>query len=138
MYIYRVYCQALASWIAAHGRYPAGEAGALSRSLVAAHDGPVWGLQRWAAAAEIVASAGADGAVRLWDARQATVVHELAAECAVYALAAGATHALTGPDHVAGVLARGRPHVRGQPRRLRAARRRGVKQPFSPEEAKTA
>jgi len=30
-----VYCQALASWIAAHGRYPAGEAGALSRSSLA-------------------------------------------------------------------------------------------------------
>ena len=35
MYLYRVYCQALASWIAAHGRYPAGEAGALSRSSLA-------------------------------------------------------------------------------------------------------
>ena len=65
-------------------------AGALLRNLSAVHFGSVWGLTALPDQPHVIASAGADGAVRLWDARQATVVHELAAECAVYALAAGA------------------------------------------------
>ncbi|KAL1515460.1 hypothetical protein AB1Y20_002084 [Prymnesium parvum] len=57
------------------------------RNLSSAHDGPVWALQRTAEVPEAVASAGADGMVKLWDARQVKPAGQVQTGNAVYALA---------------------------------------------------
>ena len=59
------------------------------RNISAAHEGAVWALQRMAQAPELVASAGADGTVKLWDARQVKQVGQVQTGNAAYALAAG-------------------------------------------------
>ncbi|KAL1515459.1 hypothetical protein AB1Y20_002084 [Prymnesium parvum] len=63
------------------------EAGTMLRNLSSAHDGPVWALQRTAEVPEAVASAGADGMVKLWDARQVKPAGQVQTGNAVYALA---------------------------------------------------
>jgi len=65
------------------------EAGTNLRNLSAAHDGPVWALQRMAQSPELVASAGADGTVKLWDARQVRAAGQVQTGNAAYALSAG-------------------------------------------------
>ena len=63
-------------------------AGSLLRNLSKAHDGCVWAMQPLPLAPELMASTGADGAIRLWDARQAGLVGELTTGCPTYCLAA--------------------------------------------------
>ena len=63
------------------------EAGTMLRNLSAAHEGPVWSLQRMPQAPELVASAGADGTVKLWDARQVKPAGHVQTGNAAYALA---------------------------------------------------
>ena len=62
-------------------------AGSLLRNLSKAHDGCVWSLQPLPYAPELMASTGADGMVRLWDARQAGLVGALTAGNPTYCLA---------------------------------------------------
>jgi len=65
------------------------EAGTMLRNLEKAHDGPVWALQRMAGVPELLASAGADGMVKLWDARQVKPAGQVQTGNAAYALATG-------------------------------------------------
>lgn len=60
----------------------------VKRNIVAAH-GPIWALQSVVQGQELVASAGADGAVKLWDARQSSLARHFSTGCPVYALASG-------------------------------------------------
>lgn len=62
--------------------------GVLLRSLEGVHEGPVWALQPLAHTSELMASGGADGAIRLWDARTPRPAGELHSGAPVYALAA--------------------------------------------------
>ena len=77
----------------------------LVRSVRGAHQGAVWALQALAGHAGgstggSVASAGADGAVRVWDERQARAVAELPqVGCALYALASHPNGALVLAGH---------------------------------------
>jgi len=61
--------------------------GSVLRNLSAVHEGCVWCLQPLESA-KLMASAGADGRLRLWDARQANAAGEMSVGGAAYALAA--------------------------------------------------
>uniref|UniRef100_A0A7S2IIG6 Guanine nucleotide-binding protein subunit beta-like protein n=1 Tax=Haptolina brevifila TaxID=156173 RepID=A0A7S2IIG6_9EUKA len=64
--------------------------GQLLRNLEQVHEGPVWGMQSLPHTPELMASGGADGAIRLWDARSLGQAGELQAGSPVYAVAATA------------------------------------------------
>ena len=74
-------------------------AGSLLRTLARPHGGCAWALQPLTGQA--MASAGADGVIRLWDARQAEKVHEWGSLGATYALAStgGSTPLLVSAGH---------------------------------------
>ena len=75
--------------------------GSLLRNLSRCHEGCVWALQSLTYSPELMASAGVDGVIKLWDERQASSAGEIPIGSPTYALAStgGVTPLLVSAGH---------------------------------------